>query len=92
MIPVPSNYLTSIEIDNNGVMWIGSSDAGLIRFYNGTWINYTRENSPLPGNMINDLVIDRFGNVWIATNSGLASFNGSSWNIYDTRTSPLPSQ
>jgi ligand-binding sensor domain-containing protein len=88
---IPSDFLTDIEIDNDGVIWIGSVDAGLLKFQNGIWINYTTENSPLPSNMVHCLKLDLSGKLWIGTNDGLASFNRGFWNIYQTSNSPLPS-
>ena len=74
-------FITDIEVDGSNNKWIATSDSGV--FYlssNGqeTIHHFTTDNSPLPSNTINDIVIDGItGEVFIATTSGLLSFNGS---------------
>lgn len=38
----------------------------------------------LPGNKINKIHIDSNGTKWIATDNGLASFNGTTWTTYES--------
>jgi hypothetical protein len=86
---IPSDYLSSIAIDGH-VKWIGSLDAGLIRFDDKEWTIYNMENSVIPDNMINDVKVDNFGNVWICTNFGVVKKNGDFWTLYNTSNSGLP--
>ncbi len=53
------------------------------------WIKYTTQNSGLPGNHINTIMVDKNNTKWIGCN-GLAKFDGESWIVYDTTNSELP--
>ena len=72
-------YVSDIEVDGSNNKWIGTTDSGL--FYlssdgQNTIFHFTKDNSPLPSNTINDVSIDSVnGVVYIATSKGLLSFN-----------------
>ena len=51
---------------------------------NTEWIVYTASNSGLPANGVNSITIDKNGNKWLATNGGVAFFNGEIWTVYNT--------
>lgn len=52
---------------------------------------YTKENSPLPDNQVQSLVIDLTEGIWIGTASGLTHLQGETWATYTSENSPLPS-
>lgn len=70
--------VTCIAVDEANRKWIGTKNAGL--FYvspTGEVIYqaFTKENSPLPSNLINDIQIDKTsGEVFIATDEGMVSY------------------
>ncbi|MGZ3811637.1 MAG: ligand-binding sensor domain-containing protein, partial [Mucilaginibacter sp.] len=60
-------------------MWIGSRN-GLNRYDGYKFVTYrhdSKNDSSLSNNMITDLVEDRDGNIWIATQSGLNKYERS---------------
>ncbi|ARV09549.1 ABC transporter substrate-binding protein [Winogradskyella sp. PC-19] len=73
-----SQTITDIEVDGSNNKWIGTFDSGV--FYvtpNGqsTIYHFTKDNSPLPTNAINDISIDDSnGTVYFSTPNGLLSF------------------
>ncbi|MFN0203886.1 MAG: S8 family serine peptidase, partial [Bacteroidia bacterium] len=70
---IASNYLTCIDIDKNGKIWLGTKSKGIIRFDGQNWNNYA-----IGSNLnINCITSDSQGNVWVGTNSGLFKFNGA---------------
>ncbi|QQS35603.1 MAG: T9SS type A sorting domain-containing protein [Ignavibacteriales bacterium] len=87
--PIPSNWISSIEIDAMQIMWIGTGN-GLVKYDGINWTVYNTGNSGLPGNGISTITIDSEGKKWIGTN-GVAVFNDSTWIVYDTTNSGLPS-
>ena len=87
---IQSNLLTSIVVDFNGIKWIGSSDVGLIKFDENNFVNFNTSNSGIPSNQINCLSVSNSNALWIGTPSGLAIFNGSTWNVFNTSNSELP--
>jgi len=47
------------------------------------WTNYTIDNSGLPSNKISSItIVDK--TIWVTTNKGIASFDGSTWKVYST--------
>jgi len=87
---IQSNLLTSIAVDFNGIKWIGSSDAGLIKFDENNFVNFNTSNSVIPSNQINCLSVSTLNEIWMGTPSGLVIFNGLTWNIFNTSNSDLP--
>lgn len=75
-------FITDIVVDGANNKWIGTADSGVFLLSsNGqeTIYRFTRENSPLPSNSINDIDINsETGEVFFATTAGLVSFKGTS--------------
>lgn len=73
-------FITSIAVDGANNKWIGTADSGVFMVSpNGqeTKYHFTINNSPLPSNDVTDVKINaKTGEVFIATNKGLVSFNG----------------
>ena len=71
-------FITDIKVDGSNNKWIGTTDSGIFYFSsNGqnTIFHFTKDNSPLPSNTINDISLDDTnGIVYIATSKGLVSF------------------
>ena len=97
---LPGEGVSSIAIDENGKKWIGSYNIwgygtpvgkGLVTFDELNWTKINISGSGLPGNYVQCVTLDEFGNKWIGTlQSGLAKFDDSSWIVYDTSNSELP--
>lgn len=74
--------ITDIEVDGSNNKWISTATSGV--FYlspNGqeTLLRFTRDNSPLPSNNVQDIAIDAVsGRVYFATINGLVAFEGTS--------------
>jgi hypothetical protein len=70
--------ITDIKVDGSNNKWVGTGDAGVFYFSSdgqNTIYHFTKDNSPLPSNTINDISIDSDnGIVYIATNKGLLAF------------------
>lgn len=83
------NTITSVA-DDGTKMWIGTSGGLYVRSKStgAIMLTYTIDNG-LPSSFVNDVVVDPFGNVWVATRKGLAKFNGSTWTTYN-QSSGLP--
>lgn len=74
--------IMDIAVDGANRKWISIADGGVFLISpNGqeTVYHFTKENSPLPSNNINDIEIDgATGEVFFATDKGLVSFMGIS--------------
>ena len=91
-------YISDIEVDGANNKWVGTIGSGVFYFSpNGqqTIHHFTKENSPLPSNNINDISINYSnGKVYFATDQGLVSYNtgsiSSSENFSNTYVYPNP--
>jgi ligand-binding sensor domain-containing protein len=78
------NYIVSLAVDAQGVVWAGTWGGGLSRFDGKTWTQYT-VGEGLPGNHVFMLHIDPKGVLWIGTNNGLARFKaGGGFDVMTT--------
>ena len=91
-------YISDIEVDGANNKWVATIGSGVFYFSpNGqqTIHHFTKENSPLPSNNINDISINYSnGKVYFATDQGLVSYNtgsiSSSENFSNTYVYPNP--
>ena len=72
-------FISDIKVDGSNNKWVATIGAGLFYFSpdgQQTIYHFTKGNSPLPSNNVNDLSIDDVkGVVYIGTDKGLVSFN-----------------
>jgi ligand-binding sensor domain-containing protein len=79
------NYIVSLAVDAQGVVWAGTWGGGLSRFDGQTWTHYTVAEG-LPGNHVFMLHIDPKGQLWVGTNNGLARMKpGGGFEVLTTR-------
>ena len=91
-------YISDIEVDGANNKWVATIGSGVFYFSpNGqqTIHHFTKENSPLPSNNINDISINYSnGKVYFATDNGLVSYNtgstSNSENFSNTYVYPNP--
>ncbi len=74
------NYIVSMVVDRQGVVWAGTWGGGLSRFDGKDWRQYTVAEG-LPGNHVFMLHIDPKGVLWVGTNNGLARMEGESFKV-----------
>lgn len=77
------NYIVSMVVDAEGIVWAGTWGGGLSRFDGKNWRHYTVSDG-LPGNHVFMLHIDRKGVMWIGTNAGLARRDGDTFKVMTT--------
>ncbi|RZJ69405.1 MAG: T9SS type A sorting domain-containing protein [Flavobacterium sp.] len=79
--------IVDIEVDGSNNKWLGTATAGAFLVSpdgQRTIFHFTKENSPLPSNTINDISIDAAtGEVFFATNRGMVSYQGTSTKAED---------
>lgn len=77
------NYIVSLQVDRDGVVWCGTWGGGLARFDGKKWRNFTVANG-LPGNHIFSLHLDSSGKLWVGTNNGLAIYDSGKFKVMNT--------
>ncbi len=91
-------FITDIAVNGSNEKWISTADSGVFLFSpNGqeTIYHFTKDNSPLPSDVVNDVEINaETGEVFFATDKGLVSFQGTSTkpadNLQDVYVYPNP--
>jgi len=79
----------TVFTDTKGNIWFGGN-YGVTAYKDGKFSKYTKENSLLVGNIVNEINEDYNGNIWICTTEGITIIKGSrSFNI--TTSEGLPS-
>jgi hypothetical protein len=80
--------VTDIEVDGSNNKWIATSASGVFYMSSDateTLAHFTKDNSPLPTNVINNIEIDsETGRVYIATAKGLLSYQGTATGPKET--------
>lgn len=74
--------ITALQEDETGVLWVGTSGRGLHRLGGG---RFTRLLDPLVGEQIRAIHLRPGGGMWIASEKGLASYQGGRFHPF-----PLP--
>lgn len=73
--------INDIEIDGSNNKWIATGSAGAFLVSpdgQNTLFHFTKQNSPLPSNTINDMAIDpETGDVFFATDKGMVAYKGT---------------
>ncbi|WNM19506.1 type IX secretion system anionic LPS delivery protein PorZ [Flavobacterium capsici] len=73
-------FITDIVVDGSNRKWIATADSGAFLFSsNGqqTIYHFTKDNSPLPSNVVNDIAINETtGEIFFATDKGMISLKG----------------
>ncbi len=89
------NEITTLEPDDEGNLWIGTNDNGVIKYDGTNIVNYNSSNSPLPADHVQKIYKDNTGNIWIAMadlmtyQGGIAKYDGNSWQIFNTQNTLL---
>lgn len=85
--------VTSLFVDDQNRVWIGTSEDGVIVLFNdGTTVHYSLFAMGLYGGEISTIIIDDIGRVWVGSNVGLSVLNDDgSWTTYNPDNSALPS-
>jgi len=89
---ITDNDIRSLDIDQNGVVWIGSINKAVFTYDGTTWTQYNSANSYVYDNYILSISTDALNNKWIGSRSGgLCMYDGTNWHLYDTDHSGIPS-
>ncbi|MEO8151348.1 MAG: T9SS type A sorting domain-containing protein [Bacteroidia bacterium] len=82
-------WILDIKVDHSGKVWIGSYRKGLAVYNQGTqnWNVYDTTNSNIPSMKVLSVANDSSNNIWIATDHGVAKFDGTNFINYNTANS-----
>jgi pimeloyl-ACP methyl ester carboxylesterase len=84
-----SNAVSSIAIDSDGHVWVGTFGGGVSRFDGQEWFTYNTGHG-LADDWVTAVVVDSGGGVWAGTyGEGLSRFDGAQWISYTVADSGL---
>ncbi|MBN1120575.1 MAG: hypothetical protein JXJ17_05815 [Anaerolineae bacterium] len=77
----PGGLLMSVDIADNGSIWVGVHNQGVVHIDQGGSTRYTKDDG-LPGVVVYDVGVAPDQTVWAATDGGVAHFDGEKWIAY----------
>ncbi|MES9822251.1 MAG: two-component regulator propeller domain-containing protein [Candidatus Thiodiazotropha sp.] len=77
------NYIVSLHVTEQGIVWCGTWGGGLARFDGEVWSYFTTKDG-LPANHVFMLEPAENGELWIGTSNGLVMFDGTSFETLTT--------
>ena len=84
---ITSDVITKVVVDNQNNKWIGTGDAGLLKFDGKKFTSY--KNAGVFHNLhVSDILIDSKNRIWVGTVQGLNMLEGDVWQSFDSN---LPS-
>lgn len=75
-------FLRSI-VEFEGAKWL-STQNGLFEYKNGIFINHSLTNPSLIDTRVHKLFVSSINQLWIATDKGVAVYDGNSFHLFDT--------
>lgn len=96
-----SNYITALCTEKEDKVWVGTPLQGLNLYNprNNSAIHFHKKSQyPLSDNRINDILKDKFGQIWVATSKGINRIiidnkaGKTSYRITQWLTNPLPNR
>ncbi len=82
-LPIPALKATvnALHFDRHGVLWIGTTGAGLVRWKDGRYQALTHADG-LAGDTVTALAEDSEGNLWVGTTTGLSQLANVKFPIF----------
>ena len=77
-----SLQVNAVAVDSSGAKWFGLSSGARV------FGSDTTKHDPTESR-VNDIFVQSNGHVWMATNNGLAYYDGADWTVYTTANSGL---
>ncbi len=75
------NYVFSMHIGPDDVVWAGTWGGGVSRFDGRKWTNLTARDG-LAGDLVYSMVRGKDGALWFGTNNGVSRYDGKTWHNF----------
>ncbi|MEO5931442.1 MAG: FlgD immunoglobulin-like domain containing protein [Candidatus Kapaibacterium sp.] len=82
--------VSALAVDSADVVWIGTREKGLYRLKGTQITNITASDSTIPSNNISGIVAGIRGEIWVATDQGLARHRNGVWDRIGVGPAGLP--
>ncbi|MCO6485049.1 MAG: T9SS type A sorting domain-containing protein [Saprospiraceae bacterium] len=84
-----NSFVTSIDKDSAGNIWVGTYGGGVNMFDGLNWVVYNMLDIGLFSNRVISIHVDKENSVWAGTEGGLARFINNQWIAYSTQNSKI---
>lgn len=81
--------VTSIALDRDGSVWVGTWSHGLSMFDGTGWLTFDRATDGLSSDSVRSVAADAQGRIWAGTDHGLDVYDGDTWETRYMHDSPL---
>ena len=78
---LPHGYISSLALDANGVLWLGTIGGGLVRFSQNRFVTYTTA-SGLAHDEVWAVKSSADGSIWAGTRRGLSRYKNGKFTTY----------
>ena len=75
------NYVFSLLVARDQVVWAGTWGAGVGRWNGKKWENLSTKDG-LAGDIVYSIAQDKTGAMWFGTNNGVSRYDGNSWKQF----------
>src|ERR1039457_6400573 len=83
-IPAFNTEVRALLVDRHGVLWIGTTGQGLVRYANGEFVSLRRADG-LGSDLVTSLFEDAEGSLWVGTRDGLNQLSDLKFPIYSEK-------
>ena len=73
----PSYCVSCVEVDDNGIVWVGNNPGGIARIENGEWAIINPGDPGTQQNSMTCLELDNQGNKWFGTKKGIVRIDNN---------------
>lgn len=87
----PNDYIMSLAVDSNNILWVGTNFAGLASYNGNNWTVYDTSNTPFKVHWILHVFVNDNNEKVIGTQKGLYKFNDVNWTEINSSSNGLAS-
>ena len=80
---ITNNHIDALAEGRDGTLWIGSAGSSLIRYRDGEFRAFTREDG-LASDVVLSILESSDGSLWVGTTGGLNHLDGGTMTVFDT--------
>ncbi len=80
---IPGDNITSVFVDRDGLLWVGTKASGFATFDGSEWTIYDTSTSRLKNDTIYTIRQDQTGDIWLGVPEAIIRIIGSSWEFME---------
>lgn len=89
-LPIGTDIVTSLAVATDNTLWVGTPANGVFLVEEGFAHQFAEALPKLPSLHVRDILMGNNSDVWIATNQGVARYDGEDWKVFTKGKLALP--